>query len=118
LATCGGRLNRGTRRWFASRRRATSVPEQTENCGHQRPARGISNSRQPGHAQVDPLRETTFKVAGHAGFRRAVTLVSLPTLHAARRTLASIGRTGERSRGWGKPVCRLPVARLPWRLWT
>jgi len=39
---------------------ATSVPEQAENYGQQRSPMGNPNGLRPGHAQVDPLRETYF----------------------------------------------------------
>jgi hypothetical protein len=42
------------------RRRATSMPERAENCGHQRSPAGTVNGLRSGQAQVDPLRETTF----------------------------------------------------------
>jgi hypothetical protein len=40
--------------------RATSVPEQAENCGHQRSPTDIGNRLRPRRAQVEPLRKTTF----------------------------------------------------------
>ncbi len=46
---------------------ATSVPERTENCGRQRSPKGNPNGVRSVHAQVDPLRETTFQAACHAG---------------------------------------------------
>ena len=40
--------------------RATSVPEQAGNGGHQASHTGSPDGLQPEHAQVDPLPETTF----------------------------------------------------------
>ena len=42
-----------------SPRRATFVPVQTENYGHQRSSTGSTTGLRPGHVQVDPLPETT-----------------------------------------------------------
>ena len=39
---------------------ATSVPERTENCGHQRSPADTRGGLRSGQAQVNPLRETTF----------------------------------------------------------
>jgi len=41
-------------------RRATLVPEQAGNDGHQRSSTGSTSGLRPGHVQVDPLPETTF----------------------------------------------------------
>jgi hypothetical protein len=40
--------------------RAISVPEPAENHGRQRSSTDTANGLGAGHAQVDPLRETTF----------------------------------------------------------
>jgi len=40
--------------------RAMSMPERAGNYGNQQSPMGIVNDLRPGHAQVDPLRETNF----------------------------------------------------------
>jgi len=40
--------------------RAIFAPEPAENHGRQRSPTDTANGLRPGHAQVDPLRETTF----------------------------------------------------------
>ncbi len=53
-------------RALASVAMSTPVPERTENCGRQRSPKGNPKGVRSVHAQVDPLRETTFQAACHS----------------------------------------------------
>jgi hypothetical protein len=114
----------------ATRHGSALLPERAEHYGHQRSATDAANGFGPGDAQAAPPLKRRSKQPVTRAYGAPLTPEALcRPLRAwrrgrgpdrARRTLYLSEGRGERRgpQGWGKPVCRLPVARLPWRLWT